>query len=401
MEATTEQAWVDDDEMRLRQYGAAVLRYKWLVLAVIVVGVLAAFAVTLRTPKVYESSTTLLIPKEGGGGGFLSTIAASGLIQQIPGLSIPSLSPNRDVLLSILKSRTLADAVIERLKLQERYRARFQDPTSDRQRTTTIALSKEGLISVKVEDADPLFAAEMANYHVEELNRLVVEFGVGEASHQRVFIAGQLPLARRDLQTAEESLLRFQQHNRVVVLQEQTQGAIAAAARLKGEIMAAEVQLAAMRHFATEANWEFGNLKRRVDEMKRQLAQMQYGDELEKNRRAGSRQEIYVPFAKVPEVGLELARLTRDVKVQEALVTFLTQQLEQARISEAKQVPIARVLDPAIPATIHSKPSMRFNLVLAAAVSSLVGVFLAIVLDHRRKAATAIGHSRAASQSDA
>ncbi len=41
--------------------------------------------------------------------------------------------------------------------------------------------------------------------------------------------------------------------------------------------MASEVQLEVMRKFATEANPEVIKLKRRIEEMKRHMAQMQYG----------------------------------------------------------------------------------------------------------------------------
>src|SRR2546429_1537063 len=43
--------------------------------------------------------------------------------------------------------------------------------------------------------------------------------------------------------------------------------------RLKGEIMAAEVQLQVMRNFATEANPEVVAVRQRIDGMKRYLAQ--------------------------------------------------------------------------------------------------------------------------------
>ena len=62
-----------------------------------------------------------------------------------------------------------------------------------------------------------------------------------------------------------------------------------------------------------------------------------------------------MPFSKVPEVGLELARQTRALKVQETLVTLLAQQLEQAKINEAKDMPNVQVLDRAVPAT-NSRP---------------------------------------------
>src|SRR5205814_2312896 len=109
---------------------------------------------------------------------------------------------------------------------------------------------------------------------------------------------------------------------------------------------AAQVQLQVMRNFATDANPEVVALRRRVDEMNRQLAQMQYGDGAAwQFGQPGERHDFTVPFSRVPEVGLELARLTREVKVQETLTTLLTQQVEQARINEARDLPVVQVLD--------------------------------------------------------
>src|SRR2546422_9998238 len=205
-------------------------------------------------------------------------------------------------------------------------------------------LERQGLITLRVEDTDSNSAAEMANFFVDQLDRLVSRLGTGEASHQRVFITEQLARAKTSLEGAEETLRRFQERNRAVVLQEQTRGAIEGAARLKGEIMAAEVQLQVTRSFATEANPDIIAIRRRIEEMKRQLANMQYGDDNASVSRPSppdsDRREIYVPVARVPGVGLELARLTREVKVQETLVSLLTQQLEQAKIAEAKDLPV-------------------------------------------------------------
>ena len=230
----------------------------------------------------------------------------------------------------------------------------------------------------------------MANFYVDELNRLVTEMGSGDSSRQRAFIGEQLTLAKKHLEEAEDGLRRFQEKNRAIVLQEQTRGALETAARLKGEVIAAEVQLQVSRSFATENNPEVVSLRRRIDEMKRQLAQMQYGDgpaEGERGPRNGEdRQGIYVPFARVPEVGLELARRARDLKVQETLVTLLAQQYEQAKIAEAKDLPTVQVLDMAVPAQRHSKPSKLLNLMLAGTLSLLAGVVLAFVVDQVRGA---------------
>jgi len=231
----------------------------------------------------------------------------------------------------------------------------------------------------------------MANFFVDQLDRVVSRLGTGEASRQRVFITEQLARAKTDLSGGEETLRRFQERNRAVVLQEQTRGAIEGAARLKGEIMAAEVQLQVTRNFATDANPDIIAIRRRIDEMKRQLGQMQYGDDNASVSRPSppdsDRREIYVPVARVPGVGLELARLTREVKVQETLVSLLTQQLEQAKIAEAKDLPVVQIMDRAVPAERHSRPKLRLNVAIAVVVSLLVSVFLVFFVDYIRNLA--------------
>ena len=370
-------------EMRVVGYLLTVWRGRWVVLSVCGVGLAIALVITLTTPKVYESTATVITPKEGGGVGLLG-LGAAGLLQQIPGFSLPSLTPNRDLFVGLLKSRTMAEAVVERFRLQERYRARYREDAVKRfQKLSTIALSREGVISVRVEDTDPVVAAEMANFYLERLDRLAAQYSTGEAGKQRLFLVEQLAHAKVDLDTGEQALRSFQERNRAIVLQEQTRGAIDAAARLKGEIMAAEVQLQVMRNFATESNPEVIMLKRRIDELSRQLAQMQYGDgtsRLEASSR--ERRDFSVPFVRVPEVGLELARLTRNVKVQETLVTLLSQQMEQARIAEAKDLPVVQVLDRAVPAERHVRPRVSLNLMIAGAISLFAGVILSLSFEN-------------------
>lgn len=365
-------------EINLLEYTAVLTRHWWLVLGVWLVAVVATFGFTQRMPRVYESTVTLLTPKESGATGLLGSFS-SGFLQQVPGLSVPSLTPNRDLVLALLKSRTVGKAAVDRFQLQERYGARYlADAIREVQAKTNITLSREGVIAIKVEDTDPQLAAEMANFYVEQVDRLVAQYGTGEAGKQRVFLSEQLARAKVDLEIGEEALRRFQERNRAIALQDQTRGAIEAAARLKGEIMALEVQLQVMRNFATDANPEVATLRRRIDEMKRQLTQVQYGeDSFRVSPRTDSRRDFTVPLPKVPEMGIELARLIRDMKVQETLVTLLSQQLEQAKIAESRDGPVVQVLDRAVPAERHSRPRLRFNLIIAGVAGFLGGMLLA------------------------
>jgi tyrosine-protein kinase Etk/Wzc len=374
------------EEAGLGEYLAIVRRHRILIVGLCAISLLIVFVLTLRAPRWYDSSATILVPKEAGPAGLLSGLAATAVVQQASGLSVPSLAPNRDMFVSVLKSRRLAQAVVDKFGLIERYRVRYPEDAIRRlQELTQIVVTKEGVIAVRIEDTDAKVAAEMANYYVEQLDRLVARFNTGEAGRQRSFVTEQLARAKGDLGAAEEALRAFQERNRAVVLQEQTRGAIDVAARLKGEIMAAEVQLQVLRNFATDANPEIIMIMRRIDQMKRQLAQFEYGESTGRSAAGADRKDFSVPFAKVPEVGLELARYTRGVKVQETLVSLLTQQLEQVKIAEAKDIPVVQVLDPAVPANRHIRPSFLISLGTTAVASLLGGTLLAFVLDAVRR----------------
>jgi uncharacterized protein involved in exopolysaccharide biosynthesis len=383
--SSSDLAKIETKEITIREYAAYVFRRWKLILGLFSFAIAAATVITMTSAKIYESTATLLAPREGGSN-LLGGLATWGVLQQVPGSSVPSLAPNRDMLLGILRSRAVAQAAVERFSLQARYRVRYlEDAIKTLQGMMNISISREGVISVRAQDIDPRVAADIANFFVEELDRLAGRYGMGEAGHQRMFFSEQLARAKVDLESAEQKLRRFQERNRAVALQEQTKGAIEAAARLKAEIAATEVQLQVIRNFATEVNPEVIALRRRAEEMRRQLGQMQYGDQFaavpavpEQDRR-----DFVVPLPRLPEVGLELARLTRDVKVQETLVTLLIQQVEQARIAAAKDLPVVQVLDRAMPAERHTKPRLMVNLAIAAVSGLFSGVFLAFLLEGR------------------
>jgi tyrosine-protein kinase Etk/Wzc len=378
-----------DDELTLLDYWRVVRRHIRLIVGLWFVSVLATLGYSLWLPKIYQSTAVILAPEElaGRGFGLASALAASGIMQAIPGFSTPSLTPQRDVFVSILKSRTMARDVVERFKLQERYETRFlSDAIKRLQHTTTVSLSKDGIITVQVEETDPQLAADMANFYVANLDAMLARFATTDASKQRSFIAERLAETERELRRAEEALRQFQETNKAIALQEQARGAVEAAAQLKGEIMASEVQLEVMRNFATDANPEVVKLRRRIEETKRHLAQMQYGKGWtlpgENHIPGEARKEIYVPFAQVPELGVELARLTRDLKVQETVYILLTQQLEQAKIAQARDMPTVQLLDRAVQADRKYKPKIKLNMVIAGMTSLFVGIFLAFLLEY-------------------
>ena len=209
----------NEDEINLLDYWWVIWKYKWFIGILCSSSVAAALIFSLLSPKIYKSEATILLPKEGGGSGLLSAIGASGLVQQISGISIPSLTPNRDIFISILKSRTIAESMVNQFVLKVYYKSlHLEDAIRSLQGSTEIAVSKEGVISIKVTDRDPQMAADIANAYTDQLNRLMARFGTGTASNQRRFIREQLVKTQNGLKSAEETLRRFQERNRAILL---------------------------------------------------------------------------------------------------------------------------------------------------------------------------------------
>ena len=73
----------------------------------------------------------------------------------------------------------------------------------------------------------------------------------------------------------------------------------------------------------------------------------------------------------LPGLGSRYAELYREAKIQEAVYAFVTQQFEMARIQEAKELPIVRVMDAGVASEKRSSPIR--SLIVAG---SVFGAFL-------------------------
>jgi uncharacterized protein involved in exopolysaccharide biosynthesis len=370
-------------DIDLVKQALVVWRHRRLVLTLWLGAVALTVVVCLVLPKQYMSTVLVLPPGGARPSGILGALP-TGLVPDV-GLSLASpFTPTTEMLVSILKSRTVAQAVVERFKLVERYRVAYIEAAVEKLQESMLAVttSVEGAIVVSVFDYDPKQAAAMAEFIIEQLDELAGKYGISQAGRQRVFLTKQVELTKGDLAAAEDALRRFQEKNQAIVLPEQTRGAIEAAARIKGEIIASEVQLQVMRSYATEANPDVMAVVRRLDELRRQLGNMQYGEERGRVVLTNDRKDIYVPPSRLPEVGLEFTRLFRNVRVQETLYTLLLQQLEQARLAEARDVPLVQVLDQPIPAERHSRPRLLLYTAIATAAGLLAAVLVAFCVEH-------------------
>ncbi len=375
------------DSATLFDYWDVLTKHRRLVGGLCLAGMLAALGVSLLLPNVYESTSSILPQLDSKEMGTLATLlaspAAGGMAQNL-GLGLPAMPTTpTDVFVSILKSRVMADEVIGRFKLMDRYREKTMVETrKELEDHIRITVTKEKVIKVAVEDEDPQVAADMANFYVANLDRLNRTVTVSKAGQNRAFIERRLGETMESMAKAEDALREFQTKNRTVAVEAQAKVMIEAAAILQGQITAQEVQYQVMGTYLSPDNPDVARIRSNIEELKKQLSTMETGKG-GKGQLPGDR--LHPAMTTVPDLALQFARLYRQVKVQETLFTLLTSQHEQAKIAEARDTPTVQVLDQGIPADKRVRPRLLLNTAVAGVLALVIGVFLAFFLDYRAR----------------
>jgi len=370
----------------LRSLIQVALRHRKQVQLVTLILILLASAIAILLPSLYKASVVILPPQSNStSAAMLAQLGNMGALASMGGgLSIKN--PN-DMQVALLKSRTVEDAMIARFHLQAEYHKRYVSSARKRwERMTAIDNGlKDGLIHLSVTDRDPRRAAELATGWVDEYRRLTASLAVTEASQRRLFFERELNGARDELARAEDNMKDTQQRTGVLDLDGQARAMIASAAMLRAQVAAKEVEIRAMREFASGENPDLERAQQELTGMERQLAAM----DVNGNRATG---DLIAPKGKITQAGLDYARALREVKYREAMYELLTRQYEVARVDEARQGSLVQVVDPAV---VPDRPGSHYRLwiligglVLAfplALVTALIAEVIAVVRRLRRR----------------
>lgn len=370
-----------EDEINLLEYWR-VVRKRWRTIAGIFgVAVVVTAIVSLLMTPIYRAKTTII--PIGSSQGRVSAALRSLSALPFAGSLLPGVGgASTDKIVTVLKSRTVAEAVIQNLNLLEILFENDQDEPISLQggvrfltAITEISDDRKELITITITCSDPKIAAQIANQYTIELQGFLNKNALSMAKRNRIFIEDQLQKVKMELREAEEALKRFQTDKKIIAMDAQTGAAIQALADLKGKIMAKEVQLGVIKQFSTPSNPDVLRVKDEIRELKKQLRGLE-------SKGINPKDEVLPSLSEAPTLGLQYARLKRGALTQEKVFELLTQQYEIAKIDEAKEDIAFQVIDRAIPPDNRFKPKRKRNVKLAGFVSLVAGIFLAFFMEY-------------------
>ncbi|WP_426087953.1 MULTISPECIES: GumC family protein [Janthinobacterium] len=367
----------DDEEVNSLDLLTIIARKKFYIVGIPLLAGIIAGGLSLLMPNIYTGTASVLPPQQSqsGSSAILGQLGAlGGMSGSALGLKNPS-----DLYIGMLNSRTVADSIIERFKLQSVYDTKtLTDTRLTLSSSSTIGSGKEGIIVIDVKDKDPKRAAALANGYVEELQRLTQTLAITEASRRRLFFEKQLLQSKQLLVDAEVSLKVMQEKSGLIQLNGQAEALIKSSADLRAQIASKEVALSAMQTFATGSNPEYMRARQELVGLREQLKKMESG----LNQGSG---DLLVGSGRIPEAGLEYVRRVRDVKYAETIFELMSKQFEIAKLDEAKDSSIIQVLDVAIVPDKKSKPNRGVIVVSTILFVGILTMFWILASEFLRK----------------
>jgi tyrosine-protein kinase Etk/Wzc len=370
------------EKLTFSDYVRVVARARYAIGALVVLAAIVAFVYGSRQPKIYSATSTILVPRDdraasSGMAGALGALLGSGGKDgglSFPGVQVamPGAGSNVDMFYTLIMSRSMREEVISEFSKQR------GPQIAELFRGVNAAFTKDRTtLSVTVEAREAKLAADMANGYFDFLDRRLQRTAEHQARRQEVFFRAQLERAAREVDVAEDAVVKFQKENRMVGnIGEGVKSGAEAGGSLRGAIMGLELQREVLRMRYTEQHPQMREIDKQIAELKKQYSKNLFGQAMdlppESPGAKGQRKEYFVSTERMTPTQFAYLKLLRNLKIQEAFYTGALQGLENMRYAtEAGKPHGLEMLDPALVPAQPVSPNIKF-MVFAAIVAALV-----------------------------
>ncbi len=369
------------DEPTLLDYALILWKRRRLVAACTLAGALLALAAHYGLPRKYEA-TTLILPPAPDTGTDMMAARLSGIVGGLPAEALGLDNPGERYV-DILKSQKVADALIDRFKLMEKYGIATRVKTRQALAgASKFEVTKGGLISITVTDRVPRAAADMANAYVEILGRIDREISVGRAGRERRFLDERLAQVDKDMRAAQDAWRAFQEKHRIVRVDEGLKATAMVIGELEARRISKEISLQVMETVYSKTNPQVEVLRAEVRRLGEKLSELARNGIRSGGGGDGEESQWLFPAVrKVPALALEQFELERRLKLQVELYKLLTTQREMARIGEAKETSLVQVVAEATAPDRRAGMGGLAKLILGFAAGLAAGAALAGFLE--------------------
>lgn len=216
-----------DRESPLTRYLQTLYRRRWVVIACIAIAIGFAMFATMTTTPLYRATMTLEVAREAS------------KVVDMQGVEPTMAAPSQEFYQTqygLLKSRSLADMVVRRLKLSENptllYGYGGKPPTTATSRAqreqraadvvaanlTVTPVRASSLVSIAFDSPDPQLSARVVNALGESFIESNLARRFNASAYARRFLEGRLAAVRKRLEDSERKLVEYASQQRIINL---------------------------------------------------------------------------------------------------------------------------------------------------------------------------------------
>ena len=321
---------------------------------------------SLFIPNRYTSTANLL-PSQRPSIGFdlfsedggLSSIASTVLGSEM------SAESNRYIVL--LTSYTTSKKVIDRFNLLELFElGESETPYTDAidilSERTSFESKEEGNFIIAVEAETPELAKQMADFYIEVLNEENTRIVSRDARQYREFLEQRYNQVIIETDSLQKEIVAFQNKYGVFELPEQARQYFTLIGSLTAKEVEAEVKLQLLSQTVQKSSDTYQSAEIELKAIQNALERF-YNDTDSTN--------FVLNFGTLSEVGAQYFRLNLEAEIQAEITKFLRPLYEQAKMEEAKTLPIVSIVDAPVVPEKKSFPR-RSIIVIATCISAFI-----------------------------
>jgi len=419
-------------DLNLRDYWRTIRKRKLIIVfTMICMGFFSLFwSIVGKPTPLYKTSTSIKIERSS---------SLTGLYAQTFSWSPTNYLETQS---SVIKSYILLEAVAKQLGLipanltpdQIRGNSKYLNSVLDlRKMVETEQEGNTDIINIIVTSEDPKFAQRLANTialvfkeeHIQDLNRRTFE--------AKKFLENQLKVVKARTDKSEEDVRHYRESHKLISLDAHSSALLGQAAKIQAQLdqdtstlqkiheisrsfeKADDKPLTSKTTFYiddapimykglndrlvqlimerdtllltyTENFPQVQEINRQIHEiintMKSQLSFRKKSLEGDIKYLRGQLKEVDDRIRQIPEKGLELARLERDVGVNREIYTLLEKKYQEALIQEAEKIEEVKIVKPALePVTPTNPPKTAANTFVGTIIGLILGIVFAFMIE--------------------
>ena len=369
-------------------------RRRLFIVGLTAVAAVLSIVISLLMANWFMAQTRLLLPARSGSGLFSGALlgnlpsSASSLLGGITG--------DYQRYLSILDSRTVKENVVEQFNLATVYdlndsAAPLHAAVEMLNGNIDFVVDEEyNHLAVQVYDQDPRRAADMANFFVDELNRINASLASQSAAAFRGYVEQRYQETEADLDSVLTALRDLQSRYGVVDLETQGQAFYTGMSDLRLNVMQVEIEYEQLRTAYGPNNSAVQSAREAV-----QSANRKYNAAME-----GRERMLPVPQDSLPTLAYEMLKLEQEHLILARIVEYTRPVLEEARLEEKRKVEAVQVVDVATPPVKKARPWRALIVVSSTLSGFLLATFYVLALAWWRRHHADFAHRLQAASAD-